>query len=115
MSGSLRILLLVFSLIWILGLLFLLKKGKIPVKYSIVWLSAIFILLLVAVFPGLFIKVTSLLGFQTTSNMIIGIILTLLLLITLVLTMIISNQKRLIKNLIQEVSIINEKINNKKQ
>lgn len=114
MSSGLRILLLIFSILWILGLLFLLKKGKIPVKYSIIWLTAIFILLLVAIFPTFFIRMTTLLGFQTTSNMIIGIILTLLLLITLVLTMIISNQKRLIKNLIQEVSIINEKISKKK-
>ena len=54
-------------------------------------------------FVGFF---TNLIGFKTTSNLVIGIILSLLLLITLFLTVIINDQKNKIKLLIQEISML---------
>jgi hypothetical protein len=50
-------------------------------------------------------------GFSTISNLVIGIILVILLFITIALTVIVSGQKEKIRILIQEVSILKEKVN----
>ena len=52
-------------------------------------------------------------GFITMSNLVVGIMLTLLLGITLILTMIIFHQKKQITMLIQEVSLIKGERNGK--
>ena len=116
MGFNLRFLLFVFSVVWIIIILFLLKKDRIPIKYSLFWLLSILVILLVSIVPQFFLKIINLVGFETISNMIIGMILTLLLMITLLLTIIISNQKKTINMLIQELSILKgkEKFDNKK-
>lgn len=106
MSINLRILLFIFSLFCFIITGVLLKKEKIPVKYSLVWILTATVILLVSVFPEFLYMVTKLLGFQTTSNMIIGIILCLLLTITVILTIIVSRQNKRITLLIQEVSLL---------
>lgn len=106
MSIKLRIALLIFSLIWIFIILGLIRKNKLPIKYSLVWFIAILVLLLISVVPFILEFVAKLFGFITMSNLVVGIMITLLLGITLILTMIIFHQKKQITMLIQEVSII---------
>ena len=106
MRTNLRILLIFFSIILIIELLRLLSKEKISIKYSLVWLASSFLIFLVGVFPNFVGFFTNLIGFKTTSNLVIGIILSLLLLITLFLTVIINDQKNKIKLLIQEISML---------
>lgn len=110
MGNNLRILLLVFSILWFIFIFVFLKKGKIPVKYSLFWFLSALIVLFIAIFPNLLSYVTSLMGFQTTSNMIVGVILSLLLVLTFMLTMIVSKQKKQITILIQEVSMLKSQI-----
>lgn len=109
MSLNLRILLFIFSLIWFVIIFILLKNDKIPIRYSLVWFLSAFVLFLLAIFPNLFLSATRLIGFETTSNLIIGIILCLLLIITMVLTIIVSNQNKKIILLIQEISMLKGK------
>ena len=52
-------------------------------------------------------------GFTTISNLVVGIILSLLMFITLVLTHIVTKQKNQIKILTQEVALIKEKLKKK--
>ena len=106
MSKALVISLISFSIIWIIIILRLVRRGKISVKYSMIWLFVALVLLIVGIFPGLMSLVADFFGFLTVSNLVIGIILTLLLLISLFLTIIITNQRSLINKLIQEVSLI---------
>ena len=49
-------------------------------------------------------------GFQTMSNMVIGIILVLLTFLTMALTIIVSGQKKKTTLLIQEISILKSEI-----
>lgn len=114
MSNNLRILLIIFSIILFLTILNLLSKNKVPVRYSLLWIIASILIFVVGVFPNFVGQLTGLIGFQTTSNLVTGIILTILLIITLILTIIVSGQKKKIKLLIQEVSIIKSKIDNNK-
>ncbi len=114
MSKTIIISLIVFSFIWLIIILRDVRKGNISIKYSLIWLLMAIILLLVGVFPSFMEFVAESFGFTTISNLVIGIILTLLLLITLVLTHIVTKQKNQIRELTQEVALIKEKIKNKK-
>lgn len=106
MSKSLVISLVVFSVIWIIIILRLVRNDKLSIKYSMIWLFMSLIIFIVGIFPKLMELISDFFGFLTISNLVIGIILTLLLFITLVLTMIVTNQKSQINNLIQEVSML---------
>lgn len=106
MSKSLVISLVVFSIIWIILILRLVRNGKLSIKYSMIWLFMALVILIVGVFPKLIELIADFFGFLTISNLVIGVILTLLLFLTLFLTMIVTNQKTQINNLIQEVSML---------
>lgn len=109
MQNNLRILLIVLSIVLVLIILKLISKNKLPIKYSLFWLTSAFVVFLVGVVPQFIGKFTALIGFETSVSLITGIILGLLLLITLLLTIIISEQKRKIILLVQEVSMLKDK------
>ena len=109
MSRQLRVVLIVLGITLIFIILSLIAKRKLPIKYSLFWFFSAFIILLVGIVPNFIRIFTKLIGFETTSNLVIDVIMGLLLLITLLLTIIISEQKRKIVLLIQEISILKEK------
>ena len=106
MSINLKVALGIVAVFLLLVTVRLVIKKKIPIKYSLVWLFSSVLLLFVSLFPNTFEKLTSLLGFQVSSNLVIGILLMILLIITLMLTVIVSEQNKKIVLLIQELSII---------
>lgn len=112
MSLTLRITLLIFSLVLIIITTIVLKKDSMPIKYSLLWYLSAFVILLVSIFPVVLELLADLLGFATISNLVIGIIISILLLLTMSLTIITSGQKKKITLLIQEVSILKEGIEN---
>ena len=111
MSITLRITLILFSVILLLITTGVLKKGRIPIKYSLLWYFSALIIFVVAVFPFVIEWCANLLGFATLSNLIIGIIIGILLFLTMSLTIITSGQKKKITLLIQEVSTLKSQIN----
>ena len=110
MSFVLRIFLFIFSIVLLIVTTIVLKKGRIPIKYSLLWYFSFIIIFLVSAFPFTVEWIASILGFQTISNLVIGIIIALLLFLTMSLTIITSGQKKKITLLIQEVSILKSKI-----
>ena len=114
MPINLRLAIFVVTLILSFIIISVLKKDKIPVRYSILWWLVVAILLLLVIFPKLFIYITNLLGFQTISNMVVGIFIIILLFITISLTIIVSGQRKKIALLIQEVSMLKGCNNEKK-
>ena len=111
MNSNLKVFLILLSVILITIILKLVSKKKLPIKYSLFWLLSASVVLLVGIFPNFIAKFTKIFGFETSSSLIACVIIGLLLLITLLLTIIISEQKRKILLLIQEVSLLKEKIN----
>lgn len=109
MNLSLKVALIIFSSILILVTTKILKKGRIPIKYSLLWYFCSLIILLVAVFPFIIEYVSRIFGFKTLSNLIIAIILSLLLFLSMALTIITSGQKKKITLLIQEISMLKSK------
>ena len=104
---------LLFSLILILIILFIVRKGRISVKYSLVWFFSILIILICEIIPNFMISISKFLGFVTMSNMIFSLLFAILIFICISLTIIVSGQKEKIKLLIQEVSMIKSQINKK--
>lgn len=114
MSKELIIALIAFSIIWLFIILRCVRKEKISVRYSLVWFLMAITILFVGVFPGLMDFISDVFGFATISNLVIGIILTLLMFITLILTQIVTEQKNQIKILTQEVSMLKKDVKNEK-
>lgn len=81
-----------------------------PLKYLLIWWFPAAIILLVALIPSFLESLTRLLGFQTISNMIVGLLFVVLIFISISLTIIISGQQTKIIMLIQEVSMLKRKI-----
>lgn len=106
MSYNLRLGLIIVGLLIFIITLYLLKKDRIPVKYSLVWLFSGLIILFLALIPNLFGLLSDLLGFMTMSNMVVGMFIFILLMITISLTVIVSGQKKKMILLIQEVSML---------
>ena len=115
MSLELKVIALVFLLFIILLIFSLIKKEKVSIKYSVIWLTSLIVIFFFIIIPGFLSFATKLLGFQTSSNMIISLLLAVLIIISIMLTVIVSKQKEQIRLLIQELSLIKEKINEKKK
>ena len=114
MSPVLKIAICTVAIVLTLVLLFIVRNGKITIKYSIFWFFSCLLLLITGIMPFILVWIADLLGFQVVSNLVIGIFIFILLLITLSLTIIVSSQANKITLLIQEVSMLKEKINKKK-
>ena len=110
MSLSLTITLIAVSLFLIILTTHILKKGRIPEKYSLLWYFFALLILLVADFPNLFGFISTKLGFQAMSNLIIGVLIAILLLLTMALTVMIAGQKKKTTLLIQELSILKQEV-----
>lgn len=113
MSVSLRILLLVFSIVLALATTIVVKKGRMPIKYSLLWYFSSLIVFVLAVFPFIIEWVAGLFGFITLSNLVTSIMIGILLFLTMSLTIITAGQNKKITLLIQEVSMLKEKVNKK--
>lgn len=113
MSINLKLSVMFFVLVLLLSIVFLLRKGKLSTKYSILWIFASIILVLMVLFPNILTFLSKLLGFEVPSNMLFSVFIGILLLLVLALTVIVSNQKAKITMLIQEVSLLKQKIDKK--
>ena len=109
MSIRLIVSLILFALIWLVLILYYVRHKKISVKYSLFWFFSALLILIVGLFPWIITFVNEVFGFETISNLVIGMLITILMLITFILTVIVTKQKEQIKTLIQEVSILNYK------
>lgn len=109
-SFSLRVLLIVISLLLVTSTLHLVRAGMIPVRYSLSWIVSSAVLFFVGLIPNKIWLLTHLIGFETTSNMVIGVILFILLIVSLFMTMIVSQQHKTIILLIQEISLLKKTV-----
>lgn len=115
MSNALIVISLLFSIFILSIVLFLLVKRKVNIKYALIWIILFSILLISVVVPGFLIWVTHFFGFKTVSNMVISAIIAVLIIITIALTVIVSNQDKKIRLLIQEFSILKKEIGDRNE
>lgn len=115
MSMMFKIILILFVIILATITTHILKKRRIPEKYSLLWYLISLIVLAVALFPDFLEYFAKLLGVQILSNLVIAIFLCLLIFLTLALTIIVSGQKKKITLLVQELSILRNEFDERKK
>lgn len=110
MKISLFITVIIF-LVFLAGtIIYLLRKEKLSIKYSILWLLTIAVAFIVLIIPNLLEFISKLLGFELVSNMVLCIFIVILLLISIAQTVMITKQKKKITLLVQEVGIIKKNL-----
>lgn len=109
-SPTLRILLLVGALAYFLIILLLLKKGKLNIQYSIIWLASAFVLLLFAIFPYIVMVLRDILNIEVVSNLVFMLLFGFVLLLLLSLSTIVTGFSNKIKTLVQTQSLLEKRI-----
>lgn len=107
MSPVLRIELIVLAVVFLIIVVRSVNKKSMQLKYSLIWILAAVVLVVVAVFPQLVFSLTHVLGIETPSNLIFLLCCVWLIGMNLSLTVIVSRQSEKIKRVVQLVSIEN--------
>lgn len=106
----LRILLLIGVAVYLFVILWMMKKQKLLVRYSIIWLFSAAVLALFAVFPYIVLVLRDLTKIVTPSNLIFMMAIAFLLLISLCLTSIVSGLSEKIKKLAQQNALLERRV-----
>lgn len=110
MNLRLQIGLIVGIVIFALILFHFLVRKKLNLKYTLVWLVALFLMLFATMFPGVIAKLADLFGVATTSNFVFAVFSFSLLLIIFALTVIVSHMNSRIFRLVQTQAILEKRI-----
>ncbi len=105
-----RIILLVGVLLYLLLIIFLMKKGRMNLKYSLVWFALALVLLVCAVFPQIIRFFTGLMGIYSEVNAVFFLGVCFLLLIILSLTSIASGLSERVRTLVQTQAMLEKRV-----
>lgn len=100
----------VFCVLLTIFVVRLVVKRRLRLKYSLMWLTLSLLALLCAIFPAPILGLAHILGFAIPSNMVFFLAIFFLLALCLSLTVIVSWQARDIRQLIQEIAVINNQL-----
>lgn len=105
MSGFLRIILIVVSVMTFIYISRKLKKSQLQVMDAFFWIVFSFVLMVIGVFPGIAMFFAKVVGVQSPVNFVYLVVIFLLLLRTFMLTIRISFLEEKVKSLIEEIAI----------
>lgn len=91
------------------------KKGKLRTDYALGWILAAICLVVIGVFPQLIFWISSELGIMSPANAIFMIIIFLLIVLVFVLFSKVSMLEEKQKNLVQELALLNKKLDEEDQ
>lgn len=106
MDITLRIVLLVASVLFLAFVLLRVRRGRYLLKYSLLWIALSLIGVVSAIFPEWLYSVAYALGFSTPSNFVYFALIGVLLIANLILCGVLSRQEVMLKSIVQELSII---------
>ena len=98
------------SVAFLAVLIALLRKNRLSLKYSLLWLFSGFVMLLLSLFPGLLDSFARLIGIYSSVNALFAVLLFCALILLISITSIVSRQKTEIVRLAQEVSLLENRI-----
>ena len=110
MTTIFRIILLIGVLLYLAIILVLMRKGRMSLKYSLIWFLSGVILLICAIFPQVIRFFTQLMGVYSEANAVFFIGVCFLILIGLSLTSIASGQSERIRTLVQTQAILEKRV-----
>ena len=108
MEITLRIVLLVVSVLFLAFVLFRVRRGKYLLKYSLIWILLSALGVVSSVYPVWIYWIATVCGFSSPSNFVYFVLIILLLISNVMMCGVLSTQEPLIKALVPEVSIIKE-------
>ena len=108
MSAS--ILAVITSVITLIFIIDLLRRGVLKEKYAVLWLSVAGIALVLSVFPSLLEWITDALGFEVPANLLFFGTIVVLVLVAVQLSYELSGHEAKIRRLAEEVALQNEEI-----
>lgn len=110
MDFSLHAIVILGSVAFLLFILYLMKKGKMEVKYSIIWLAFSLCMIIFACFPYTVLVLNDIAGVIDPVNFIFFIQIVFILLILLSVSAVISGFSRKIKQLAQANAILEKRV-----
>lgn len=113
-SLNLELFLLVVTLFYFFMVLKAVKRGTMPIKSSLLWFIIGFLMLLLLFFPEMLVKIASLVGIKTISNLLLFGAVMALLVLAFDLYKINNIEKRKNIALAQEIGIIKHELYKKK-
>ncbi len=117
--SSLRVTLIIAVICYFIIILYLLKQRALNLKYTLLWLLSGAVLGILVVYPELLGYIIRILGIEDNMNGLFSICIGFMLMIMMALTSIASRQNVKIRQLVQEIGILDKRIReleqNKKQ
>lgn len=110
--GKLKVTMLVVIALFFIGVLRLLKRHRLQLRYTLLWLFCTFLLFLLILFPQAMTWIGKLVGIQTTMNTLYIFLIGFLIILSLSLTSIVSIQMKEIKTLDQNIALNERRIRN---
>lgn len=110
MSFALSAVIIVCSIIFAIGVCIQVAKGRLLLRYSLLWLALALLAIVFAIFPAPIFKLAYLLGFNVPSNFVLFVGVFFLAIICLSLSVIASRQNVRLKNAIQRIALLENKI-----
>lgn len=97
-------------IIYLIVIIQLLKKNKLELKYTLLWLIAALILIVVTILPGTVYYISELLGIVTPINSALVLAGMFVITILIVLTSIVSELNKTVRVLTQKIAILEKQI-----
>lgn len=110
MSTSVRIFALVLITIYFIVIFRLLKKKKFALRYSLLWLLAVMLMLIVVIWPDVLVWGAELFGIEVASNGLFAICILLEIMIMISITSVISDLANRMKSAVQNMALMEQRI-----
>lgn len=107
---KLQIVLIIAIVLYFIIILHFLKNKALELKYTLIWLVAGGVMLILVAFPQLMLIIVSLLGIQSSMNGLYIALISFIIMILMTLTSIVSRQAHKTKSLIQEIAILEKRV-----
>jgi hypothetical protein len=113
MSLRLQIILLVLLALGMMGVVNMVRKRVLELKYVLVWMFSDIVLVFLVLFPGLIKAITRLLGIKSSMNMIffLGFLLSLIIIFTL--TVALSKVTSSVRRMSQTIALLEKELEDK--
>lgn len=110
MSLALRIIVSVAAVLLAGSVCWQVNSHKLLLRYSLIWFFTSFVVILAAIFPDAVVWLSHSLGFDVSSNFVFLVAIVFLMLASISLTGIASRQQKKIKNLVQDLALLEDRI-----
>lgn len=110
MSHKLQFIILLALAVYFCILFYLLKKRRLNIKYTLLWIFSGFLMLVLTIFPGLITFFSKLVGIIEPTNALFAALLFCMIIILMSLTAVISKMNEQIKRLTQTIAMLEKRL-----